>query len=283
MTHLRLDTMKLGEHFDFTYLSLGAGVQSSALLVLSCLDERVPKCDVAVFADTGDEPQYVYDYLDILTDFGSQHGVKIVKATRGVLSEETRQSKIHGTRSASIPLFTKNADGSEGMLRRQCTSDYKIAPIQKKVRELLGYKPRQRIKENVRAMLGISMDEMTRMKESNLSWIMNCFPLIDLELRREHCIEIMKEAGLPEPLKSACVYCPYHSDNHWQWLKEEHPLEFGKAVEFDNLIRDLSAKNIQQKAFLHRGRVPLSEVEFKVGDKNQVDMFNNECEGMCGV
>ena len=278
-----LNTIKMDEEFDYTYLSLGAGVQSSALLVLSCIDDRVPKPNVAIFADTGDEPEYVYDYLDILTDFGSQHGVEVVKATRGVLSEQTRHSKLHGTRSASIPLFTKNADGSEGMLRRQCTTDYKIAPIQKKVRELLGYKPRQRIKENVRAMLGISMDEMTRMKESNLAWIMNSFPLIDLGLRREHCIEIMKEAGLPEPLKSACVYCPYHSDNHWQWLKDEHPLEFEKAVDFDNLIRDLSAKNVQQTAFLHRGRVPLSEVEFKVGDKNQVDMFNNECEGMCGV
>jgi hypothetical protein len=278
-----LDTIKLGKDFDYTYLSLGAGVQSSALLVLSCTDDRIPKPDVAIFADTGDEPQYVYDYLDILTDFGSQHGVKIVKATRGVLSEETRQSKLLGTRSASIPLFTKNADGSEGMLRRQCTSDYKIDPIQKKVRELLGYKPRQRIKENVRAMLGISMDEMTRMKESNLTWIMNCFPLIDLELRREHCIEIMKEAGLPEPLKSACVYCPYHSDDHWQWLKDEHPLEFGKAVEFDNLIRDLSAKNVQQTAFVHRSCVPLAQVEFNTGDPDQVDMFNNECEGMCGV
>ena len=64
-----LDTMRLGEKFDYTYLSLGAGVQSSALLVLACTDDRVPKPDVAVFSDTGDEPQYVMEYLEILKDY----------------------------------------------------------------------------------------------------------------------------------------------------------------------------------------------------------------------
>ena len=54
--------------YDYTYLSLGAGVQSSALLVLSCTDDRVPKPDVAIFADTGDEPAWVYDYLKVLTE-----------------------------------------------------------------------------------------------------------------------------------------------------------------------------------------------------------------------
>lgn len=56
----------------FTYLSLGAGVQSSALLILSAKGlYNCPKADIAVFADTGDEPQWVYDYLVVLQEFGT--------------------------------------------------------------------------------------------------------------------------------------------------------------------------------------------------------------------
>ena len=269
-----LDTMRLDEEFDYTYLSLGAGVQSSALLVLGCTDDRVPKPDFAIFADTGDEPQYVYDYLDILTEYAADHGIKVVKAQKGRLSDWVREHKSEGKRFASLPVFTKNDNGSYGMLRRQCTREFKVEPITQKVRELLGYKPRFRVKERVRCMIGISLDEAQRMKESRIKWIKNTFPLIDLAIKREHCFKIMADAGLPEP---------YHSDSYWQWMKDEHPEEFSKAVDFDNLIRDMTMRGVEQPAYLHNSCVPLKDVEFNAGDKNQVDMFNNECEGMCGV
>lgn len=278
-----LDTMKLDEEFDYTYLSLGAGVQSSALLVLACTDDRVPKPDFAIFADTGDEPQYVYDYLDILTEYAAKHGVKVVKAQKGRLSDWVREHKTEGKRFASIPVFTKNNDGSYGMLRRQCTREFKVEPITQKVRELLGYKPRFRVKERVRCMIGISLDEAQRMKESRVKWIKNTFPLIDLAMKREHCFKIMEDAGLPEPKKSSCVFCPYHSDTYWQWMKDEEPEEFSKAVEFDGMIRDMRMKGVEQPAYIHQSCIPLKDVEFNAGDKNQVDMFNNECDGMCGV
>tara|TARA_Y100000310_G_C20471374_1_gene710226 strand:+ start:308 stop:679 length:372 start_codon:yes stop_codon:yes gene_type:complete len=87
----------------------------------------------------------------------------------------------------------------------------------------------------------------------------------------------------PEAKRSACVYCPYHSDSHWQWMKDEHPTEFAKAVEFDEGIRDMTMRGSDQPGFVHRSCVPLSEATFDANDPDQVDMFNNECEGMCGV
>tara|TARA_R110000824_G_C15170440_1_gene672855 strand:+ start:118 stop:951 length:834 start_codon:yes stop_codon:yes gene_type:complete len=277
--------MKLDEQFDYTYLALGAGVQSSALLVLACTDDRVPKPDVAIFADTGDEPQYVYDYLKILTKYAKPYGVDVVIATGGVLSESVFKAKETGNNFLKIPVYTRTE--GHGMLRRRCTADYKITPVAKKVRELLGYRPRQRIKKRVRAMLGISLDEMQRMKESWFPYIVNTFPLIDLGIRREHCLEICSDAGLPEPSKSACVYCPYHSDKHWQWMKDIFPAEFAKAVEFDRQLRNVNRQteigNDDLAFFVHKSCQPLDEVEFNAADKDQVDMFNNECDGMCGV
>ena len=265
--------------YDYTYLSLGAGVQSSALLVLACTDERIPKPDVCIFSDTGDEPAYVIDYLEVLRRFAAPYGVEIEVAQKGVLSEDT----LERGKFVPVPLFTLHADGTKGVLRRQCTREYKITHITKKVRELLGYKPHQRMKHRVRAMLGISTDEMTRMKASWDKWVTNTYPLIDLGISRSMCYKIMADAGLPEPKKSACVYCPYHDDQYWQWMKDEQPTEFARAVSFDDAIRHKTMKGAEAPAFVHKSCVPLSEAVFHAGDPNQVDLFNNECEGMCGV
>lgn len=270
--------------FDFTYLSLGAGVQSSALLVLACQEPLVPKPDVAIFADTGDEPYWVYDYLEILKDFAAGYGVKVEIASNGTLSDWVINRQRQGKRFVNVPLYTAGPDGlKQGMLRRQCTREFKIAPIEKKVRELLGYKPRQRVRERVRAMMGISIDEATRMKPSRTAWVTNSYPLVDLAINRHACVEIVKDAGLPEPQKSACVFCPYHSDAYWAWMKEEHPEVFQEAVDFDYAIRDMTMAGREQPGYVHRSCQPLDEVEFQTGDENQIDLFTMECEGMCGV
>lgn len=270
--------------FDYTYLSLGAGVQSSALLVLAC-QGKVPMPDSAIFADTGDEPEYVYDYLKVLTEYAEPFGIEVLVAQTGVLSEAVFKAQESGKSFLKIPAFTRGE--KQGMLARRCTADYKITPVAKKVRELLGYKPRQQIKEKVRAMLGISIDEIQRAKDSWYPYIVNTWPLIDLGIRREQCIEICRTAGLPEPQKSACVYCPYHSDPHWQWLKDEQPAEFAKAIEFDEKLRNVNTSaekgDDELEFFLHRSCVPLADVALNAGDPDQINLWSNECEGMCGV
>jgi hypothetical protein len=52
-----------------------------------------------------------------------------------------------GNQFASAPFYTLNEKGKKGMGRRQCTREYKITPIAKKIREIMGYKPRQKMKK----------------------------------------------------------------------------------------------------------------------------------------
>ena len=276
-------TTSCTEEYDFPYLRLGAGVQSSALLVLSCTDDRVPKPDVAIFADTGDEPPWVYEYLDALTDWAKPHGVEVVKAQKGILSESFIKNRDEGKRFVSVPVFTAKPDGSRrGMLRRQCTNEFKIQPITQEVRKILGYGYRRRVKEKVRAMLGITTDEVQRMKPSLFKWCTNVYPLVDLDFHRNDCYEVLEKAGLPEPQKSACVYCPYHSDDYWHWLKTTHPDQFQRAVDFDYSVRDMSKGGGQLPAYVHSSCIPLDQVNFKQSDNTQLDMWA-ECEGMRGV
>ena len=102
-------------------------------------------------------------------------------------------------------------------------------------------------------------------------------------LTRGHCLEWMEKHGYPRPPRSACVYCPYHSDTEWLKLKEESPDEFEKAVQFERRLWETAAtRGVKTREFLHGDRIPLDQVEFKDG-RRQADMFNNECEGLCGV
>jgi hypothetical protein len=268
---------------DFTYISLGAGVQSSALLIMSAKGlYGCPKADIAIFADTGDEPQWVYDYLAILIPWGEKHGIPVHTTSKGRLSEWVIERQQDGKRFVNIPVFTKGELDKIGMLRRQCTREFKIEPIEQYVRKYLGYGHRKRCKHQVDALHGISVDEATRMKPSKLKWMTNRFPLVDASLDRDDCLAIITGEGLPEPQKSSCVYCPYHSDFYWFQLKKYYPEEFEKAAKFDSSIRDMTMRGRTDLAYLHRSCLPLREVEFDCTDE-EIDYFENECEGMCGL
>ncbi len=276
---------------DLTYLSLGAGVQSTALLVLSATG-KCRRADVAIFADTGDEPARVYKHLDALRAWSP---IPINVVSNGCLSDTilNRIGKSEGNRtterrkgfSASIPAFTpgNDKDARAAPLRRQCTFEYKMEPIQAEVRRLLGYQKGERIagKSKAVALIGISLDEATRMKPSRVSWIENTYPLVELGLRRSDCLQVIRDAGLPEPGKSSCVFCPYHADSQWLEMRKNEPEEFERAVQFDRAIRNMRRAGVSRPVFLHRTLRPLDEVEFK--HENQIGMWDEECEGMCGV
>jgi hypothetical protein len=89
------------------------------------------------------------------------------------------------------------------------------------------------------------------------------------------------EQGYRKPPKSSCLGCPYHSDEQWLEIKQEYPDEWLETVEMDRMIRNIG-KSEESQQFMHRSLKPLDEVVFKPKEKVS-DMFNNECEGMCGV
>lgn len=263
-------------------ISLGAGVQSS-VMALMVAERELPSVDCAIFADTQFEPIQVYSHLDWLE---KQLPFPVYRVTAGDIREH--HVRGHGTRSknkfATIPFFTP--DG--GMGRRQCTSNYKIDPIRKKLRELLGLKYRQRAPKEiaVRQWLGISTDEAMRMKPSRDAWVENVWPLIDAKMSRQDCLKWFQRKYPLRPLaKSACVGCPFRNDAGWRDMKNNDPQSFKEAVEFDHAIRDKGqmAKK-KQELFVHRSCKPLDKVDFRnLEDMGQINMFNNECEGMCGV
>jgi len=263
-------------------ISLGAGVQSSTMALMAAKGE-LPKPDCAIFADTGYEPKNVYAYLELLKNILP---FPILKVNNGNIKEDIVEYINNGKRMPNPPFFTKDkTTGKKGMLMRQCTTDYKINPIRKKIRELCGVEKGKHFPKDkyVEQWIGISMDEIMRMKPARDKYILNTHPLIEMKMSRQDCINWMKKNEFPLPEKSACVFCPYHSDNFWNDMKKNNRSEFDEAVKIDKFIRN-GNKNLTSELYLHRSLKPLDEVEFKKDEKSkQIDMFNNECEGMCGV
>lgn len=251
-------------------LSLGAGVQSTALLILAARGDLEP-LDYAVFADTGWEPAAVYEHLDRIDhEVAQPAGIEIRRVSAGHIRDDALDPEH---RFASMPMYVKNQDGGDGMGRRQCTSEYKLKPLKRAVRELLGASPREdgvpgRVPTGrwAEQWIGISVDESHRALDSKSTQYMPArWPLLERGLSRADCMAINTAAGFPGTPKSACIGCPFHGNNQWRDLRDNHPEEWADAFDFDAQIRNGSARANAQgqplrgQMFLHRSRVPLAE------------------------
>lgn len=268
-------------------ISLGAGVQSSTMALMAAAGEIMPMPKCAIFADTQDEPQSVYTWLDWLE---KQLPFPVHRVTRGRLSERSLKRKVtkDGRRysKTDIPFFTLNSKNQIGKItQRGCTRDFKLAPLLKKAKEV-GQIARGQKTIGVIQWIGISVDEIYRMKPSRDLWAQHRWPLVESRMNRSDCIHWMSAHGFPKPPRSACIYCPYHNDHEWRRLKTDEPSEFEKAVQFEKAVvkAKRESANFDCVPFLHRSCVPLDKVDFSTEEENgQTNFFNNECEGMCGV
>lgn len=253
-------------------LSLGAGVQSTTLALLAA-EGRLPSLDAAIFADTGWEPAAVYQHLDRLErEVLIPAGIPLYRVTRGNIRNDALDP---AHRFASMPLFVKNQDGGDGMTRRQCSKEYKVSEIKKKVRRLLGCPHPTPVPPGlyVEQWIGISRDEIGRAKDSDVKYARNAFPLLDLDgaadgrggWTRDDCLRYLKASGWESTPKSACIGCPFHGNAQWRRMRDEHPDEWADAVDFDRQIRSGNArgtangKPLLGEAYLHRSRVPLDQ------------------------
>jgi hypothetical protein len=249
-------------------------VQSSAMLLAACHrdlpDKAIP--DVAIFADTQWEPNGVVEYVRLMTEYASKHGIEVVTVSAG---------SIRTNRGAEqMPLYTRDDDGGKGLTSRHCTSDYKVNPIRQEVRRRLGYKRKQKLKHDIEMWLGISVDEAQRMRTSRETNTTNTYPLIDMGWNREECKRYIEKHNLPVPMKSSCIGCPFHSNRYFLDMKRERPEEWADVVAFDKKIRsgEFNFGKLKGDPYIHRSCQPLEEVYLQ---EDQIELFGEECSGYC--
>lgn len=277
------------------FLNLGAGVQSTALYLMA-IDGEVPKIDAAIFADTQEEPDDVYEHLAWLESLG---GPPILRVTAGRLgdaleagSDAKGNRRTDGGHYIQIPVYTKMHDGTTSLTRRQCTADYKVKPIESLIREHVGGQAGRPLPKDVTVTqyMGLSHDEPKRVirvkqrfMEKPANWKVE-FPLWDLEMTRADCVAYLK-GRVPHPVpRSACVFCPFKRNDEWRHLRDSDPKGWERAVYIDKVCR--TGSGLDAARYVHRDCQPLDEVDLREADQKSGQMhfrgFVDECEGYCG-
>lgn len=269
----------IGKTQPLRLLSLGWGVQSWTLAAMAALGD-IPPLDYAVHADTTHEMAGTYAHAAKWTPWLEERGVKVATVREGrsnVVRKEWSVGKT-GETAVMIPAFTLNTQTlEEGQTRRQCTGDWKIAPLRRFSSKELARRGLKKSLGAVTSIQGISLDEWSRMRTSDVRYITHEYPLVDMRMTRAGCVAYLEAHSLEVPPKSACSFCPFHSRTMWRKLKDAGGPDWDHAVQADEAIRERRPGLV---AFIHPSRKPLAEAVQSLADTGQMEMdIEAACDG----
>lgn len=245
-------------------ISLGWGVQSFTLAAMAALGDIEP-VDAAIHADTTHERSATYAFAEKWTPWLEERGVRVVTV------QQPDAEPVDRFGGMMLPGYTVTPKG-DGQLSRQCTQNWKRAPIRRWLQAHRNGQP-------VEMLLGISLDEWHRAKDSDVKYVTHVWPLLDLNMTRNDCRNYLERHGLEVPGKSACVFCPYHNKRAWQDMKRENGPDWVNAVEVDEAIRKVRPP---YDLFVHNSRKPLVDVDLSTPEDHGQLRLLEECDsGYC--
>lgn len=238
-----------------TYLSFGGGVNSVAMMILMIQEKQEFE---AIFVDHGADWPETYEYFTKFQNWLKDNGHNLITVLKPDVEGFDNLYKYYWSKKF-VPSF----------MARICTDKFKIRPIQKYVE-----KP-------CFMLIGIDNGEAKRAKISIKKGIENRFPLIEYEIDREGCKDIIRKTGLDVPMKSGCYICPFQKKNKWRELRIQHPDLFCKADK-------LEKRNMLYRASMGKKALSLcasGQTLRNVIDENQMMLFKDDeyppCE--CGL
>ena len=236
------------------YLSFGGGVNSVALM-LWLMDHNIEF--ESVFADHGGDYPETYEYVDMLISKGYP-----------ITALKTRLN-AHGR---LLPLYDYCLELriTPSMKFRWCTDKFKVRPV-------LAY-----VERPCFMMIGIAAEEAKRAykRMDYADGIARDYPLIREGIDRNGCIEIIKQHGLPVPMKSGCFFCPFGKVSEWKAMSRRNDNLFCKAVALENAnIERNIEKGRPHSGFISASNRPLSQLV----NMDQVDMFDEPRPCSCGL
>lgn len=252
-------------------VSYGGGRQTTAMLVLAAQD-RIPH-RTFLFANVGDRaenPATLAYFHEHALPFAAKHGLELREVrwvdrtgrVRDLYDDLLRQDN-----SLTIPLRDSGGFGP-----RKCTSRYKIEVVAREVKRLGAT-----VEQPFDVAIGIAVDEIERAKPGVVKqqpWTIRTYPLLDLGLFTRDCLRVIAEAGLPQPPRSACSFCPFQGEEEWRRQRDETPELFARNVALDATMRERHERLRGDPAGLAHPTLTLDRAT-----TNQLSF--DGCEGSC--
>lgn len=239
-------------------VSFGGGVQSTALLVLAAQD-RIPH-RTFLFANVGDDSEHprTLAYLkDVSVPFAAEYGLALhqLQKTFRDGTVDTLHHRLTKPGSLAIGIPVRMSNGMPG--KRACTVDFKIKVIGKWL------KAHGASDDNPATVaIGFSTDEVMRCKGFNPKnpYEVPEYPLIQLGYSRQDCLRIISDAGLPQPPKSSCYFCPFHAPTEWERMAREEPDLIEKSIALEERMNAPRLERGKPPVWLTKFNRPLKEV-----------------------
>jgi hypothetical protein len=263
-------------------LSCGAGMQSTALALMSCGNAlygvkypEVPVYDAVIFCDLGCEAPWVYEQAEFIGRVCGGSGIPYYKLDTDLYGDYQRN--FGEKRVSSIPFWSIGPDGKKAKMRRQCTVDYKINAIHRFVRyELLGYAKKQhKRQEDIGAHemhIGFSFEEQHRIFDSFHPFFVNKFPLAEMRLKRPDNYKYILETWGLDTKASACCICPFHRNYFYDYLRNNYRDSYETVVAMDDLLAEKQPKTkIRSRLFISRSRKRIRDLTAE--DCDDAEMF----------
>ena len=207
-------------------LAFGAGVDSTALLAIALnrdkaaeligisrdqLDEVFPKLDAVVFSDPGAEYPETYKNISIASELCKKENLRF-ESIRRVDRNGNPTESLTGLmdRLGNIPLLPGGG--------HVCSMKYKG--------EVLNKWAEKEYDGTIRWAIGIEANEghrVKRMKVKKADRHIHKHPLVELNLTRNDCENLLKNLWPTEVVKSSCFYCPFNSEPEIKNLHDNYP------------------------------------------------------------
>jgi hypothetical protein len=241
-------------------LSLGAGMQSTALALMACENRHspgthplVPVYDAVIYCDLGFEAPWVQAQVEFIQKACGECHIPFYILDCNLYQDYLEH--FGRSRTSTVPFRTLSPEGKRGKLFRACTLDYKIQRIRNFVRwELLGYQKGQRLRpEDVGAHqlhLGFSLEESRRAFDSPYPLFVNRFPLVEMGFVRADCYRYNLEVWKLDTKASACAFCPFHTNYFFNHLRRHEPASYEKLVGFDQMLQTRPLRNFRSQLFI---------------------------------
>jgi len=244
------------------------------MLVLAA-QNRIP-FRTFLFSNVGDDsenPDTLTYHRETALPYAKAAGLELIEVWRTLRNgdRETIYQRINRADTKSVVIPIRGQNGKP--MARDCTADFKVRVIGKWLKAH-GATPENK----ATVAMGISVDEIHRANTLRAQdYEQLIYPLLDLRMRRTDCEQVIRDAGLPVPPKSACWFCPFHKPSYWSSVDEE---TFYRAAELENVINERQATSGREPLYITRFGRPLLEAPL---ERTQETLFDDDhCDnGWC--